>query len=302
MRNNRILKVIVIVGILVVIVYFSYSFILEWHSGGIEKAKNQERQVWKEQAATLKKEIADLEEEIIELKGQKIPHEKLEEAFGKEASPFSPEGGSMTFEDIESQIVAFFAYLDEKEYVKENKLTGSTYSQYEFSVTQLSANHPIIAGETEDLYNLLYNVAHFYRVLGKERVFLVRDILNNESDIIESVMKTFFMWYTYENGPGKEIKGIPSLRVLYDYAGFFLTTLGGKSYLLRRDSNIRILTTYYCVMILDKANDSKLNSNGIDIRPYIKTTLDDIASHMGLINQREYIRELENLKVKYKIS
>jgi len=208
----------------------------------------------------------------------------------------------MTFEDIESQIVAFFAYLDEKGYVKKNKLTGSTYGQYELSMTQLSANRPIIAGETENLYNLLYNVAYFYRVLGKERLFLVRDILNSESDIIESVMKTFYMWYTYENGPGKEIKGIPSLRVLYDYAGFFLTTLGGKSYLLRRDSKIRILTTYYCVMILDKANDSKLNSNGIDIRPYIKATLDDIASHMGLIDQREYLKELENLKLKYKIS
>jgi len=301
MRNNRILKITVIVAILVVIAYFFYSLILEWNSSTIEKAKNQERQVWQEQAATLKGEIADLEEKIKELKGQKVPHEKLEEVFGKEPSPFSLEGGSMTFEDIESQIVAFFAYLDEKGYVKKNKLTGSTYSQYELSVIQLSANRPIIAGETENLYNLLYNVAHFYRVLGKERLFLVRDILNNESDIIESVMKIFYMWYTYENGSAEGIKGIPSLRVLYDYAGFFLTTLGGKSYLLRRDSKIRILTTYYCVIILDRANDSKLNSNGIDIRPYIKTTLDDIASHVGLIDQREYLRELESLKVKYRI-
>jgi len=46
MRNNRILKITVIVAILVVIAYFFYGLALEWHSGSIEKAKNQERQVW----------------------------------------------------------------------------------------------------------------------------------------------------------------------------------------------------------------------------------------------------------------
>jgi hypothetical protein len=71
---------------------------------------------------------------------------------------------------------------------------------------------------------------------------------------------------------------------------------------MRRDSKIRILTTYYCVLILDKANDSGLNSNGVDIRPHIQTSFNDISNQIGLIHQNEYLLELNILRKKYKIS
>jgi len=200
---------------------------------------------------------------------------------------------------MENQIIAFFAYLDEKGYIEKHGLTGSAYNQYELMVNDLSSEPPIITGETENITNLFNNIAHFYRVLGKERLFLVSDILKNEYDISEHAMKLFYTWYTYESDAGKRIKGKPSINVLYDYAGFFLNTLGGRSYLFRRDSDIRILMTFYSVLIIDLANDRGLNSNGIDIRPAIRASYNDIIEYMGMTDQNDYLAVLDNLKLKY---
>jgi cell division protein FtsB len=300
MAKQRIMGISITVVVLGLITYFLYSLIMGWHDDRIETARNQEQKIWQEQAEALKRKVEDLEEEITRLKGQGIPRERLDEAFGEGTSFRVSE--SMTLEQIEEQVAAFFAYLDQKGYVERNNLSGSTYNQYELSMTELTAKPPIASGETQNLYNLFYNMAYFYRVLGKERLNLVKDILKNESEIIESAMKTFYLWYTFEDVAEETIKGKPSLKTMYDYACFFLNTLGGRSYLLRRDSKTRILTTYYCVLILDKANDRKLNSNGIDIRPHIISAGKEIASYMGLINQRDYLRKLEDLKTKYKIS
>jgi hypothetical protein len=76
-------------------------------------------------------------------------------------------------------------------------------------------------------------------------------------------------------------------------------TLGGRSYLMRRDSKLRLLTTYYCILVLDRANDSGMNPNGVDIRPIIAATANDIRSQKGLIHQKAYLAELSRLAEKY---
>ena len=124
-------------------------------------------------------------------------------------------------------------------------------------------------------------------------------ILQNESEIIESVMKTFFQWYTMDSGGQVSLAGRPSPEIMYEYAGYILNTLGGRSYLLRRSPKIRALTTYYCVLALDQANEDELNSKGIDIRPYIKSSLLEVKNQIGLIHQNEYITKLSELNLKY---
>ena len=299
---DRFIKISIALVVLGAIAYFCYSQFSGWYKGNIEQAKIQEKKTWQDKTETLVTKIATLEEQITELKAQSIPKEKLAEVFGENPLEVPSETQQITLEEIERQIAAFFAYLDNREYVQAYKLNGGTYNQYELSVQKLSTKFPVVTGETDSLYNLFLNIAHFYRVLGKKRVYLVRDILANESEISESVVKTFFRWYTFDQQAAGNLKGRPALPVLYQYAGYFLKTLGGRSYLLRRDSKIRILTTFYCVRILDLANDNRLNSDGIDIRPHIEMTFNDIANHMGLIHQKEYLLLLEKLKQKYKLS
>ena len=295
MSNKRIIVISVSVLFFCLAAYLCYSLISDWHRKKMEAADSQDLMTLQVKNDSLKSELSALEEEINRLKGSKVPSERLEEVFGNKASLLSLEKRNLTLNEIEQLITAFLSYLDEMGYVEKNKLTGSAYSQYEILENDLSATVPISFGEMESLYDLFQNTAHFYRVLGKQRLSLVKDILTNESDIIEFAMKTFFIWYTYENDNGIRMKDQPSLKVLYDYAGFFLNGLGGKSYLLRRDSKIRILTNFYSVLIIDIANDKNLNSNGIDIRPYIKNTFDDITDYMGLSDKREYLNVLENL-------
>ena len=64
---------------------------------------------------------------------------------------------------------------------------------------------------------------------------------------------------------------------------------------------MRLLAAYYCVRILDRANDLYLNADGIDIRPHISSLLTDMNNQMGLMNKADYIAELERLQAKYEL-
>jgi hypothetical protein len=88
---------------------------------------------------------------------------------------------------------------------------------------------------------------------------------------------------------------------LYMYACFFLETLGGRSYVLRRDSNLRILTLYYCVLIIDQSNIDGANLNGIDIRPHLKLISEDMTHQKGLDYKNHYLIKLEMLRKKYRL-
>ena len=294
----------IIVGLVVAIVciaaYFGYNLFNSWHRESLETAKRTERVAWEKRTKELMEKVTGLEEEMASIKGEAIPEEKLKEVFGPDSADVREEE-PLDFEDLEQQIKAFFTYLDEQDYIQAYALKGGTYEQFQLTLKKMSANLPTITDETASLYNLYRNMAHFFRILGKKRVNLVRDVLQNENEVLESAMQTFYRWATYDAGE-KALTGQPTLKTLYLYSGFFLNTLAGRSYLLRRDSKIRILTTYYSILIIDKANDEKFNSAGVDIRPQIEFLLNDFQTPMGLIYQKQYLSELQKLADKYQIS
>lgn len=310
MTKERTLKVLLVVAILAVAGYFIYNLMSGWYRDTLDTAKTEERQEWQQRTEGLVNKVSDLEEKVDELKGDTVPEEKLAEVFGdapkkpaaspKESAP-PPAASKIAPEEIERQILAFFAYLDDQAYVKAYELEGGSYHQYSLAVDQLSKNLPRIAGEQESLYTMVRNVAHFYRTLGKKRVSMVKEVLSRENEIMESVMRMFFLWYSLDYGDTEKIKGRPKLATLYQYAGYFLNTLGGRSYLMRRDPKVRNLAYYYCVLILDRANEAQVNSDGIDIRPHIKSVHTNIANQIGFIYQKQYLAELERLVAKYKI-
>ncbi len=278
---SRAIKTLIILIIIGIIGYFSYTFIQDWHNSELETVRNEVREELKSPDET------------------DIPQEKLIQAFGEPRQEAAREDSQASQEDVHRKIMAFFSYLDSQEYVSAYISEGGTFEQFQQAVRTLSANPPVISGETEALYTLYSNMSHFFRTLGKKKVYLIRDILRNEYEIIESVMDTFYAWFTATDGTG--VGDRPSLKMLYDYSAYFLTTLSGRSYLLRRAPKIRILTTYYCALIVDKANDSLLNSMGIDIRPHIKTLINEISSQTGFIHKERYLSELTVLQEKYQL-
>lgn len=299
-RTERFAKVAVVIVILAIAGYFGWNLFSSWQRERIETARKDERVEWEKRTKELMEKLTSLEEELASIKGETVPQQKLEEVFGSDKDMRS-EKGPLSFEELDQQIKAFFTYLDEQEYVQAYEFKGGTYRQFQQVLKKLSANPPNVTDETASLYNLYRNMAHFFRVLGKKRLYLIRDILQNESEILESVMQTFYLWLTYETGD-KVVAGRPTLKEMYPYSGFFLNTLAGKSYLLRRDSKIRLLTTYYSILILDRANDENLNSNGIDIRPHIELLIRDFQTQIGVMHQKQYLLQLEQLADKYKLS
>ncbi|MGW8188211.1 MAG: hypothetical protein ACWGNK_13120, partial [Desulfobacterales bacterium] len=266
----------------------------------VQKAITDEQEIWQEKTEGLEQRVAGLEQKLADAEAPAEGDEKLTEALGQRSAGVD-QGKPIVLADVDAQVKTFFAYLDQQPYIKAYKLKGGIYQQYVEAVDLLSKNEPVLVGETDSLHRLFKNMAHFFRVLGKQRISVVKSVLDEEYDIIEPVMRTFYLWYTLEGGPktSSATAGRPSPEVLYAYSCYFLNTISGRTYLLRRDSKIRVLTYFYCVKIIDLANNKKLNSLGIDIRPLIKTAYQDIRNQMGLSNRKACLEELERLDRKY---
>ena len=307
---DRSAKIIVAIVVIVASAFFIYSKFAGWHASKLETTVKQEKRIWQDKRDQMEQEIATLKQELAVAKGQNVSQDKLANIFGevqqedKEVTQqlegqISEKKKQPRFAEIEDHIMSFFSYMDDQEYVQSYKFEEGTYRQYQIAIKKLSSKLPIITGEMSSLYNIVRNVAHFYRVMGKKRVLLIKQMLQNESELIESVMRTFYLWFTIDDEGHSTVPGRPSIENMYEYAGYLLNTLGGRSYLLRRDPKLRTLTTYYCVLILDKANDEELNSKGIDIRPYIGSSLMEIENKTGLVHQKEYLTKLRELRFKY---
>ncbi len=294
--------IITVAGIIIVIAigFGGYKILDSNNQKKLELALEQQNRGWVEKTEKMQGRINELESmqaESAMSEGDDLIPEKTETGITEK----KPEV-SLAQEDVERRIASFFVGLDEDGYTRKYKIKKSIYSEYEDAVQKLSQKRPLISNETESLYNVFLNIAHFYRVLGKDKIALFTDILSKENDSIEPMMRDFYLWYTNNSAGRKKVKGRPSEEVLFDYAGFFLNTIGGRNYLMRRDSKVRILTTYYCVLLMDMANDLKKNPNGIDIRPYIKLINSDISGKTDLAFREDYLNNLNRLMNKYNIN
>jgi hypothetical protein len=296
MKAERNYQPVMVILVLIVVGIFLWILLKDWYAARIETARKQESQEWQQRTEVLTQKLTGLEQELKAARGEAPLEEKVAEGFGPPAAEAPMREKLPTAEEIERRVMAFFTYLDSRDYVKAYELPGGVYEDYVLAVEALSAHPPKVAGETESLYEMLKNVSYFFRVMGRKRVQLTAEILKKEPEVMEAAMRVFFQWYT---GPLEKLRGKPSLKTMYACASFLVDTFGGRSYLLRRDSRTRLLSLYYCIQVLDRANDQKMNPNGIDIRPLIAATAKDIRSQTGLAYQKQYLAELERLAQKY---
>ena len=296
---DKAVKVLVIVFAVVGIGLFGYHWIDDWHKRTLQQAVDQEKEDCLKKLAQMEVEIHKLSE-ALEVQRQAQPTSaELNTVFGVE-KPVAPfQAGSVDCTKTTAQVAAFFQYLDSKAYLIWPGINMRAEELFEEIAAKLSANPPTNVGEMENLYSLVKNVTHFYRVLGKDRIDLIKEILNSESAVLEPALAVMFTWLTVCNDTPNGVNVQPDLGALYQYACFFLNTLGGRSYLLRRESKVRMLVNYYCLLTLDMANDAKLNSYGLDIRPYLDYVFYDINNQKGLMYRQRYLTRLAALKDKY---
>lgn len=198
------------------------------------------------------------------------------------------------------RISDFFSDLDQRNYIRSRELAGGAQVYFGLLTDRLLADPPIVTGETDSLMSILSNTAHFYQVLGRDDLLLVKDFLHHEGAKLEEILQLFHHWSLIapDCPPDDRAIDLP-LPATYEYAGYFLNTLGGRSYLFRREARVRLLTTYYATLILDQANEAGLNRHGLDIRPTIAELLGSMDGHRTLRQRDQYLTTLIELQDKY---
>lgn len=201
---------------------------------------------------------------------------------------------------IERNMAEFFRYLDNKKYVKQLHLQTDTYAHFRRMLRRCAAKPPIPAGEGADLKIIVRNLYHFFRVLEGQDLALIKEILKNEHETIEVILEMFYKWLTLGSLCPDPEHLRPSIDILYQYAGFFLNTTGGRAYLFRRPSDIRLMFSYYCALILHDADKKGKNIDGIDIFPMVTLLKDEIGYYSDFQFQEEYIEQLGEIESYYR--
>ncbi len=201
---------------------------------------------------------------------------------------------------IQSEISDFFSYVGSQPYYKH--LTGDRKAQELFKETmrRLTARLPIPGGEGADTSIIINNIYYIFRSMDRNSIRLIKEFIAGEGESLELDMALLYRWIMLGDGCGDETGLRPSFEVVYHFAGFFLNTIGGRAYLLRRPAVAGALTGYYCLLILHEANLKGRNNYGIDILPHITTVKNEITAAKNLSLSEDYLMELASIESYYK--
>lgn len=199
-----------------------------------------------------------------------------------------------------SELNAFYTHLDQQAYMRDFGLKEPSKVHFSKLLQKLVDNPPVVIRETDDLLTLLKNTAHFYRILDKENITILKGILDRDRKSLEQILKTFYALTYHPEYLKKEYSLTLPLDSLHDYAAFFLNTIGGRLYLFRRDSASRMTVSYYAILVIDRANQEGNNPHGIDLRPAIDSLIEEIENTgKNLKFRNEYLDHLYDLKEQY---
>ncbi len=290
-----VLLALVIVGAGAVLLALNWDVLVQKIA---EKPIAAERQAWMQRTQELENIILQMQkgEEPKPLR----PVERLSQVFGP-ASPLT--GGaspkSMECKQLEESLRTFCSYLDETEILRSQETYRDSWALFEEILADLNTTFPAVGGEAYRPSIIIENSFYFFRLLRKKRINIVREILKYEADMAEPLMGVLYYWMLNGRKCDGPLTSDSTLKMMYKYAAFFLNTLGGHSYLYRRDSKIRALTSFYANLVIHQANLKGLNEFGLDLRFFLPLLLDDIQSSGDLLYAEEYLETLSNLQLHY---
>lgn len=289
------ISTLVLLAIFVGLLVWQWDTLIEKVAG--EKVK-EERHGWMERTQELESIILELQQgkEFKPL----LPAERLSQVFGptsplvKGASP-----RSMKCEELEDSLRAFCRYLDAGETFRSQKTHRDSWALFTSILESLVRRPPVMSAESYRPSVIVENSFYFFRLLGKEKIDIVREVIKFESDLAEPLMGIMYYWLMTGRSCDKLPSPSAALKIIYNYAGFFLDTLGGHSYLYRQDSRIRLLTVYYSILVIHEANMRELNEVGLDLRYFLPNIFQEIQSRNDLLYAEDYLQTLTNLQLQY---
>ncbi len=200
----------------------------------------------------------------------------------------------------EQRLRAFYAHLDTQPYMKAYHLSTSSQDHFIALIKKLLDNPPEVSRESDDLYTILKNTAHFFRISGKDNIFMLQGILNSEKDQLEQILADYYLLVTIPECSSSPYTDTINRDALYEYACFFLNTMGGRLYLFRRDSLSRMTVTYYAILLVELANTQQNNRHGIALTTGVNMLISEMErGGSSLKGIEEYLDKLYDLKEKY---
>jgi hypothetical protein len=285
----------IIVGAIVALLVWKWDFLVDKIA---EKKIDAERRAWMERTRELEGIIIEIQ------KGKEplplLPMERLSQVFG----PTSPlvkgvTPSNLKCPQLEESLRAFCRYLDAGETFRSQKTYRDSWALFTNTLATLEGKLPTISAEIYRPSVIIENSFYFFRLLGKEKVNIVRQVLKHEADLAEPLMGILYYWLINGRQCNKPSPSSSTLKVMYQYAGFLLNTLGGQSYLSRRDSRIRLLTIYYAVLFIHEANLQGFNEVGLDLRFFLPLIFHEVQSRNDLSYAEEYLQTLSDLQLNY---
>jgi len=198
------------------------------------------------------------------------------------------------------QLENFYSHLDTQPYMANFTLATSSEKHFTALIHELLANPPQVTRESDDLYTILKNTAHFFRISGKDNILMLKGILDNEKSSVEQILGNYYQLVTTPECSTTPFASDIDHDALYEYACFFLNTMGGRLYLFRRDALSRMVVTYYAVLLVEQANLQKNNRHGIALRPVVDMLISEMEAGGSALKQSDsYLDTLYRLKEKY---
>jgi len=292
---KRVVISLVVITALSTALYFGAKQANRWKSSSVRQAVEQEQERWMVDVEKLKGEVKGLQKELYSETNMETHEQKISEILGTPEGIAPPTStNSPGCSDSEKRLLSFFDYLDNKYPSETTPLT-----RFQSALTRLAANPPDIVEKDLDTLALFRNIAHLYRTLGIKDLLVFGRFLELEPDAVEAFLPDLYK--VMMDGTCTQVVPAACTREIDTlYATYFLNTLAGRSYLLRRNSRYRILATYYSVRVLHQADLSGTNLYGVDVHQILERLQSDIALYKGLAKQKKYLATLERISTHYR--
>ena len=93
-----------------------------------------------------------------------------------------------------NEINTFYTHLDRQPYMQRFGLKESSKVYFSKLLQKLVNNPPVVIGETGDLFTLLQNTSHFFRILGKNNITMLKVILTERRTHSNKCSRISMVW------------------------------------------------------------------------------------------------------------
>jgi len=201
-------------------------------------------------------------------------------------------------ESAEADLLRVCADLDSRDSIAAAGVPGGVCGLLREVADELVARPPVLTSELKSYQAIVSNVYHLFRVLGRERIALLRQIVGEDPQLAEPAAMAIHRWLSSRERCTRSGRTAIRLPALYDYAGFLFETMGGQALLRRRTPDTEALVSFYALLILDRADRQGHNPHGVDPRQEIERTRALLAKGPWVLGER-YDSMLEEMATRW---